>query len=335
MNMLKPLALFVILTFLASGCNQFFAAPTPTLLPTNTSTPTPTLTPLPTSTPTPTPSLTPTATPIIPLGEKQIVEWGGFSFCLPEGYDIESQAYSATLFSPDMRLIMMLSGEPNVNETSLDDLVSDMSDNDEEKPITLGETTEINGEKGMVITMDMGFFKMDMVLALPQNGKQEFVATSTIMGMSGLSGEDDSGDKPSPEDIVQEILRTVEFFDIPEEAHLSEISSATCKVATDKNHGFSKDNPVMVYSYPLTDFTEKYLQLIAGPNGEATSVTVNEETTITVDPATGISEPLPYIITYAGQNKQYTLYILKLTPEPGYVYQPPLIPVGFTCKANP
>ena len=334
MNTYKHLAMFIILAFLVGSCNQSLAAPTPTPFPTSTPTLTSTSTSTPTFVPTSTPTLIPTATSVIPLGEKQIVEWGGFAFRPPVGYSVETKAYNSTIISPDMSIIILLSGEPNINELSLDDLASEMSGSEEESPVTLGGMTEINGEKGMTIAMDMGFFKMDMVLALSRNGKQEFVASSMIMGGSGLSGGSDSEIGPSPEDIIQEILRTVEFFDIPEEAYLPELDPTTCKVTTDKNYGFSEDNPVVVYSYPLTDYTDKYLQVIAGPNGEEVSVVVNEETSVTVGPVTGLPEPVSHVLTYAGQNKQYTLYILKLTPEPGYIYQSPLIPAGFTCKSD-
>lgn len=334
MKLYSSLIVFTLMVSFLSSCGQLLAAPTLTPVPTSTLTLTPTTTTTPALTPTPTTTLTPAPTSVIPLGKLQVVEWGGFSFRAPEDYTVETKAYNSTLVSPDMSIIIMLSGEPNVNELSLDDLAADLSNNGGDAPVTLGEIIEINGEKGMVITMDMGLFKMYMALALPRNGKQEFTVSSMIVGMSGISGESDSDDEPSPEEIVQEILKTVEFFDIPQEAYLPEISPATCAISADSSYGFSKDNPVVVYSYPLTDLTEKYLQLIAGPNGEEISVVVNEETTITIDPVTGAPEPAPYVFTYNGQSKQFTLYIVKVIPESGYIYQPPLVPAGFTCKTE-
>jgi hypothetical protein len=98
MNTYKPLALFIITTLLAGGCNQLFATPTPTPLPTNT----PTLTS--TSTTTPTPTFTPSPT-VTPTPNGQVINLLGMELLAPLDWQVnieeEDSQITAEIKEPD------------------------------------------------------------------------------------------------------------------------------------------------------------------------------------------------------------------------------------------
>jgi len=240
---------------------------------------------------------------------------------------VEKGAYKATLYSPDLSLIFMMMGQPNVDELSLDELIAESSDPNSEGPVTLNDTVPVADENGVILTMDMGLFKMNMVLALPKNEKQVFTATS--MSFSLMGGGESSGDKPDAEAIVAEILRTVEFTEIPEDAYIPRISPDTCQVATDKSYGLSKDNPVLLAGYPFDNRVEAFFEIIAGPKGETVSF---EEPEILSQTTLGEQEPAEYIVTYLGQKKQIVFYILEYELGEDETYEQPFVPIGFTCK---
>jgi hypothetical protein len=332
----------LLIVMLITGCQNAPEVPTdvPTLPPTATATPEPTDTPVPTDTPTPvptdTPVPTPTATPVVNLGERVTIEGGGFSVQLPEGYQTIKQDNYSIIFMNEAFHTLSFMGAPNVDQTTYEELMkqaaqSSLGGGDVGGLIDPSQITQltVDDQDAFGLKLEVMGLDLQMVTVLPLEESQVFMGMnmdmSSFLGSNeNLTDEEKAAATQKLEDIFMTVLGSVEFTQIPESAILPEITLETCAVSTDKDYGFSAEKPVKIGSYPISDTrVVDYFNMLAGPNGEEITYTVNVDKTGVEGQAQTVAA---FDVTYTGLTEPITIYI-----DSGS-YEQPLVPVGFTCK---
>lgn len=280
---------------------------------------------------------TPMPSPNVPMAEQRyIVEGGGFSFQVPEGYSVTTKLYSAFIDSPDYMITFNLWGAPNEKQKGLVDLKQDtvepegyMSGLVESTEIM---TTTIGGNEALMIDLTlsmMGTITTTVALATPNDGAQTF--SGEIVGNSAARGDEQirqTAQTGEPavltSDIFNAILATIEFQEIPQSANLPTIDLAHCPVSPDETYGLTQENPIVI---PYVDVDESrvfdYLELITGPEGQS----ILYEWANAVSPATNL-----FSVTYEGLAVPVIFYIQEIEPMTTADLQLPLVPSGFACK---
>jgi hypothetical protein len=363
----RTIVLLVCLALLATSCSMP-AQPTatqaeiPTKAPTKTPIPAtetllpPTDTPIPptataippiaTVTATLTRTLGPLPTPIVPLAdERYTIEGGGFSFQAPPDYSVETTLYSAKILSPDgMTVNITLSGQPNEEKKSLDDLRKEMTESED---FPVGEDVEIvdmtlSGEDALSLNMTVDIMmeaNITMIMATPLDAVQVFSASFMVMDLSSFLG----GEPPTEEetkvlqDTFTSILGSILFQEIPQSAHLPAFDLAKCSISEDETFGLSGDNPIILFKYPdslLLGSDSRigdYLAMLRGPNGEELKYELTGMSGTIMPGETTEDMKREVSVTYEGLSEPIILYILEVEPKTVDEIQQPQAPAGLTC----
>jgi hypothetical protein len=314
-------------------------APSATLPPTNTPVP-PTDTPVPpTSTPTNTPEPTATATPMVALSERIAAEGGGFSLQPPVGdqYIVNSNLYMVMILDMNTFITYNFQGTPNMDQDTLESLEKEFAEQNmvdiELTPTTVAEEEAVTFTFSMEIMVPM---TSTVVLATPNDQTQVFMGMLVEMDLGGfgelLGGEAPAADEgaPTPNDVFQAILSSVQFTEIPPEAIIPPLSPAACTVSVDEAYGKTTETPIILFAYPNENPSSDYItNILRGPNGE--QVTVSNFETVGEAESGDTEMFIKYTVTYDGLTEPIDLYILVTQPMTVEDIEQPPVPVGFTC----
>ena len=91
------------------------------------------------------------------------------------------------------------------------------------------------------------------------------------------------------------------------------------------------ENPVILYHYPGKSRVQAYFDLLAGPTGQPLEYGMyGMEAEMQAGETQQATE---YLVSYEGLAQPVSFYIQEVVPITIEDYQPPLAPVGFTCKS--
>ena len=308
--------ILLLLTLFLIGCSTpFFAAPTgsPTATRTQTNTPSPTETP--TATPTKTPIAT--QTPIVKLGEKHVINEGGFSFRVPIGYASQIEERQALISDLNGTLVISFAAAESTfsEEEIIDEYLDAVARRSEGEFIkTPSDPVTVGGLESKAFNLTGSLFGSSL------QGKTFIVPIGANRFLFALAISNISEDENAWEDhgskVFEAVIESIELI----EAESRDI----CPIATDTTYGYTKENAIRVgdggelFGGPARE--RAYLDNLRGPGGEPLSYertgSLNFEDTILDE----------YVIT--GLGNPVTLYLDI------YKFEELQAPVGFTCAGS-
>lgn len=291
---------------------------------------TPTATAVPSPTATATQTATPTAVPQT-LGERQIVEIGGFSIQPVLGYETSVAAEEGMMFMADETgdIVFSFVGLADAdlhNKTDLDVI--------DEYTVPFMERGDGNYEQGESYTVMVGGVEGTAVditgelFGRPIAGQAVYanpMDNQIFFTLAFANQEDDDTlwtaiGSPA----FAAMLESVEFSPILQSSDDdSSMTADPCPISTDPTYGYSETNPILVggdaFDGPPRETA--YLDNLLGPNGEA----VFYERAGSVPSGDTILDI--FTVNHGGESVSVSLYLDE------YNWSEPQAPVGFTCAA--